>query len=480
MATTTGKAHCITCGKEKTAYKCEGCSQHFCANHLAEHQQTLRKQLDEVEDRQNLFKEAFNQEKMSPQKHSLMQLVNKWEQQSIKTIQQTAEEARQLLIQHTTEYINQTEVKLTKFTKQLRQIREENNVNENIVNQFKQKIKELEVELGRLSNISIQEDSSLFIPKISIVISSASLSISNVPSDAKWQQNGIIVAGGIGVGNGLNQLSNPYGVYVDHDDQTIYVAEYANHRIVEWKKGAKNGQVVAGGNGPGNQNNQLNRPRNVIVDKKNDCFIISDYGNKRVVRWPRRNGTSGETIILNIACWDLVLDNDDYLYVSDISKHEVTRWKIGDRHGTLVAGGNGNGNRLDQLNRPYYIFVDQDHSVYVSDCENHRVMKWLKGAKEGIVVAGRQGEGNSLTQLSRPYGIIVDQLGTIYVADCGNHRIMRYLDGTTKGNVIIGENNGQREQASQLSHPVDVSFDQQGNLYVADNDNYRVQKFEID
>ncbi|CAF1366069.1 unnamed protein product [Adineta steineri] len=420
MATTTGKAHCITCGKEKTAYKCEGCSQHFCANHLAEHQQTLRKQLDEIEDRQNLFKEAFNQEKINLQKHSLMQLVNKWEQQSIRTIQQTAEEARQLLIQHTTEYINQTE--------------------------FKQKIKELEVELAKLPNISIQEDSSLFIPKISVVISS--------------------------VGNGLNQLSNPYGVYVDHDDQTIYVAEYANHRIVEWKKGAKNGQVVAGGNGPGNQNNQLNRPRNVIVDKKNDCFIISDYGNKRVVRWPRRNGTSGETIILNIACWDLVLDNGDYLYVSDISKHEVTRWKIGDRHGTLVAGGNGNGNRLDQLNRPYYIFVDQDHSVYVSDCENHRVMKWLQGAKEGIVVAGRQGEGNSLTQLSRPYGIIVDQLGTIYVADCGNHRIMRFLDGTTKGSVIIGENNGQREQASQLSHPVDVSFDQQGNLYVADNDNY--------
>ncbi|CAF0819514.1 unnamed protein product [Adineta steineri] len=107
-------------------------------------------------------------------------------------------------------------------------------------------------------------------------------------------------------------------------------------------------------------------------------------------------------------------------------------------------------------------------------------MKWLQGAKEGIVVAGRQGEGNSLTQLSRPYGIIVDQLGTVYVADCGNHRIMRYLDGTTKGSVIIGENNGQREQTSQLSHPVDVSFDQQGNLYVGDNDNYRVQKFEID
>ncbi|CAF4853509.1 unnamed protein product, partial [Rotaria sp. Silwood2] len=41
-------------------------------------------------------------------------------------------------------------------------------------------------------------------------------------------------AGGNGKGNGINQLSNPWGLYVD-DDQTIYVADGWNHRIVEWK-----------------------------------------------------------------------------------------------------------------------------------------------------------------------------------------------------------------------------------------------------
>ena len=75
-----------------------------------------------------------------------------------------------------------------------------------------------------------------------------------------------------------------------------------NHRIVEWKKGATSGQVVAGGNGAGNQNNQLNTPTSVILNKKGDCFIISDYGNKRIVRWPRQNGTDGQTIISNVIC----------------------------------------------------------------------------------------------------------------------------------------------------------------------------------
>ena len=73
-------------------------------------------------------------------------------------------------------------------------------------------------------------------------------------------------------------------------------------------------------------------------------------------------------------------------------KHEVRRYRRGESQGTVVAGGNGNGNRLNQLSYPQYVFVDRDHSVYVSDYGNNRVMKWMEGAKEGIVVAGGQGQ----------------------------------------------------------------------------------------
>ena len=85
------------------------------------------------------------------------------------------------------------------------------------------------------------------------------------------------------------------------------------------------------------------------------------------------------------------MDNDGYLYVSDSEKHEVRRWKVGEKDGTLVAGGNGRGNRFDQLNKPLNILVDEDQSVYVCDHGNYRVMKWLKGTREGSVVAGRTG-----------------------------------------------------------------------------------------
>ncbi|CAF1378715.1 unnamed protein product [Rotaria sp. Silwood1] len=296
----------------------------------------------------------------------------------------------------------------------------------------------------------------------------------NIHPNAKWAQNGITVAGGNGRGSETNQLAHPWGLYVD-DDETIYVADWGNHRIVEWKSGAMNGKVVAGGN----EAHQLYAPRDVIVDKESDSLIISGCGNGRVVRWPYQNGTSGETIISNIDCIGLTMDENRSLYVVDNEKHQVRRYKIGGAQGTVVAGGNGQGNRRDQLSKPRYVFVDRDHSVYVSDNETHGVMKWEEGAKQGIVVAGGQGPGNSLTQLNAPQGVVVDQLGTVYVADWGNDRIIRWPKGATQGTVIIGRN-GEGVQSNQLDCPVGLSFDRHGNLYVVDFGNHQVQRFNIE
>ncbi|CAF5016986.1 unnamed protein product, partial [Rotaria sp. Silwood1] len=273
----------------------------------------------------------------------------------------------------------------------------------------------------------------------------------DIHPNARWQQNGITVVGGNGKGNGINQLSIPLGLFVD-DEQTIYVADTSNHRIMKWKWGATSGQVVAGGNGQESGTHQLSNPFDVIVDKETDSLIICDISNRRVVRWPRRNGTSGETIISNIDCWGLTMDENGSLYVVDHGKDEVRRYRRGESEGTVVAGGNGSGNRLDQLNDPRYVFVDRDQSVYISEMGNDRVMKWMKGAKQGIVVAGGQGKGNGLTQLSRPEGVVVDQLGTVYVADRWNDRIMRWPKGATHGNVIVG-GNGAGGQSNQLNGP---------------------------
>ena len=291
--------------------------------------------------------------------------------------------------------------------------------------------------------------------------------------DTTWKQHAITVAGGNGHGTKVNQLYYPKAISID-DNQTVYIADWINDRIVEWKSNADNGQIVAGGN----KTNQLNRPTDVIIDRQNNSFIIADSSNRRVMQFLHQNNTNGQIIIENIDCYGLTIDKNGYFYVSDLEKNEVRRWKIGDKNGIIVAGGNGKGSHRNQLSGPGHIFVDQDYSLYVSDRNNDRVIKWLKDAKEGIVVAGGNGRGKSLTQLSCPQGVIVDQLGQIYVADQNNHRVIRWCKGSKQGTIIVG-GNGKGEKSNQLKNPDGLSFDQQCNLYVADWGNDRIQKFEI-
>ena len=245
-----------------------------------------------------------------------------------------------------------------------------------------------------------------------------------LPTNARWSQNGVTVAGGNGCGNAINQLYRPFGLDIDDDNQSIVIADYWNDRIVEWKIGATHGKVIAGGRGYGNRLDQLYHPTDVLIDKETNSLFIADRLSRRVLRWCRCQGTTqGEVIVDNIDCTGLAIHHQRHPYVSDFENDEIRRYTIGDKNGIVVAGGNGQGNQLNRLNCPTYLFVDQEQAVYVSDWKNHRVVKWNKDAKEGIVVAGGRGEENALTQLSYPQGLLVDTSGTIYVVDSWDDRV---------------------------------------------------------
>ncbi|CAF1635824.1 unnamed protein product [Rotaria sp. Silwood1] len=478
MATATQVTICVKCKKTKSIVTCKGCSKDFCLDHINEHYNELSEQLGKTEDQFNAFKIEIDEQKVKPQKHELIKQVDTWERESIEKIRQVSNELRHELSSCVITFVTNLDSNLKQLTERLIHCRKENDFAEPDIQFFNEELKRLKDILNNSPDLKVEYDSTSFINKIRLTKKAPLLRGVNLNANAKWIQNGITVAGGNGEGNGINQIYHPNGFCVD-DDQTLYIAEYDNHRIMEWKCGAKTGRVMAGGNGEGNRPDQLNGPTDVIIDKERDSLIICDYENKRVVRWPRQNGKSGETIISNVSGIGLTMDDNGFLYVVDRDKHEVRRYQTGDDKGIVVAGGNRQGSFVDQLNRPAYVFVDQDHSVYISDTMNHRVMKWLKDAKQGIVVAGGQGQGNNLTQLSNPRGIGVDQSGTVYVADQSNHRIMRWTQGTTQGSVVVG-GRGQGNQSSQLSCPNGLSFDRNGNMYVGDYNNNRVQKFIID
>ena len=171
MATSTIKNRCIICDKEKASFRCEGCLQTFCNKHCNDHRQELSKQLDEIEVTRDLLRQTFNEQTIDPQKHPLIQQINQWEQDSIRKIQKTAKEAKQLIIKHTNGYTTEIEIELAKLTDQLRENREENDFVESDLNQWREELKRLEEEFIKPSNISIQQSSIPLVTTISVQIS---------------------------------------------------------------------------------------------------------------------------------------------------------------------------------------------------------------------------------------------------------------------------------------------------------------------
>ncbi|CAF1372679.1 unnamed protein product [Adineta steineri] len=471
MAIANSRVKCSICNKANATCLCSGCSKDFCFQHLTEHRQILHRQLDEIINNHDQFQQTIIQQKQNPLNSSLIQQINQWEKNSVHQIQQTAEECRQTLMKLTQKSINDVENKFVKLSQNLKEVREENEFNEIDLNNFQLKLTQITNEFLQPANISIRQDSQEFIKKISIISSFEQIRTKKI----KFQQFAVTVAGGNGDGQNLNQLSYPRGIFIDNK-KSIYIADWRNDRIVKWKLDSNTGQIIVNGNENGDQNNQLSYPTNIIFDKKNNSFIISNEGNNRVIRYFDKNQTNQEILMSNIACFGLTIDKNGFIYVSDYENHEVRRWKQGDTKDEVVAGGNGQGNHLNQLDKPTFIFIDKDYSLYVSDRDNHRVMKWRKDAKEGIIVAGGNGKGNSLKQLSHPRGMIVDDLGRIYVADRDNHRVMRWCEGDAEGEVVVG-GNGQGNQSNQLNDPTGLSFDDEENLYVADSGNHRIQKY---
>ncbi|CAF4825679.1 unnamed protein product [Rotaria socialis] len=103
----------------------------------------------------------------------------------------------------------------------------------------------------------------------------------------KWVEGakeGIVVAGGQGQGNALTQLYCPNGIFVDTLG-TLYVADSSNNRVMRWtQEDKKQGTVIVGGNGSGAGANQFSNPHGLSFDRHGNLYVV-DWNNARVQRF---------------------------------------------------------------------------------------------------------------------------------------------------------------------------------------------------
>ncbi|CAF3797292.1 unnamed protein product [Rotaria magnacalcarata] len=178
-----------------------------------------------------------------------------------------------------------------------------------------------------------------------------------------------------------------------------------DYGICETVKWSSTGKTAAGGNGPGDSLNQLNNPFELLIDPNNDdTVIIVDHENGRIMRW---------------------------------AQGEISR--------QIIAGGNGIGNRSDQLTLPRYIAVDNEGTLFITEYTNKRVSRWEKGASSGDIIISNI-NANGIALEPEP-----DEKQSLFVGDWFSAYILKFnKNGTGRRQIVVGSN-GSRSSLKQLS-----------------------------
>jgi hypothetical protein len=135
---------------------------------------------------------------------------------------------------------------------------------------------------------------------------------------------------------------------------------------------------------------------------------------------------------------------------------------------------------------PNDVALDAKGNMYISDggiyCSGPGGRTVRKVNPDGTITtvagtgdAGFSGDGGPATKarLNLPLAVTVDQEGSLYIADAENHRIRKVdIEGTITTITGTGEEgysgDGGPATSAQLTYPLGLVFDDRGNLYVAD------------
>ena len=319
-------------------------------------------------------------------------------------------------------------------------------------------------------------------------------------------------------GSDDGQLKSPGDVATDAQGN-LWVLDSGNGRVKEL---APDGQLLAKWGTPGSAEGQLNSPSNIALDAAGnvlvtDLFRVQKFSpsGELLAKFGSQGGEPGQFVA---GPTGLAVGADGSIWTSDfahvyrysssgqfleqiavsgpgqiswsdsiavgpggevfVADPSLDKIKVFDKEGDYLRQFGTSGAAPGQLAKPVEVSVDAEGQVWVADEQTDRVQVF---SADGDYIAGFGGSGSGAQQLDlkNKTGIAV-AMGRVWVADGGNHRLSRWAS-TRIGDFIHSTNLGAYgSDDGQLKSPGDVVTDPQGNLWVLDSGNGRVQKFGPD
>jgi DNA-binding beta-propeller fold protein YncE len=219
------------------------------------------------------------------------------------------------------------------------------------------------------------------------------------------------------------------------------------------------------GEAPSREGGELYYPSGVAVDQSNGDVYVADSQNQQVQRFDA-NGTFLNRWGFGGGIGLTVDPVDSSVYIGSVSTNRMHKF---DSLGNELAVWGGTGTSAGQFRRPQDVAVHPvTRNVFVLDADNKRVQEFTPTG--GFVQAWPADP-----DLSRPYGIAIDPTGSVvWIANTGGYNIRKY---DLTGNLLL-QFGSTGSDPGFLRWPRGMSVDAAGNVFVADTDMERVQKFD--
>jgi RHS repeat-associated protein len=288
----------------------------------------------------------------------------------------------------------------------------------------------------------------------------------------KWSSAGSYIASYGTKGSGNVQFSRPYGIAINQSTGNVYVGDYGNNRVEELN--SSGGYVTSlGTSGEG----ALSEPMGVALDSAGDIFV-ADRGHDRVVEfnpegaYVRAFGSFGsgegqlkEPMGLTVS--------EGSVYVADFGNNRIEQFSTGGAHlGQFGSAGSGAG----QFKEPFAVAANPSTGVlYVADLGNQRIDE-LTPAGRFLTDWETWGPAH---QFSRPVAVAVGATGKLYVSDLNAAKVSVWTspEAGAAHLAYASQFGSSGSGAGQVSTPIDAAIDGQGNVWVSDLANDRIDEF---
>ena len=219
---------------------------------------------------------------------------------------------------------------------------------------------------------------------------------------------------------------------------------------------------------------QLIGPYGIAIDSKNKVYVAdqkvgaififdTDTHEAQLIR----NGIDAHFGWIN----GLAIDDDDRLFVSDGKLHHIMIFNPKhEPEGQITEGlQDPVGLAIDSTNRFLYVVDTEQDQVIVYDADTYKLLR-------RIGTGGKNHELTSQGDFGAPQGVAVDADGNVYVTDTLNDRVEVFdADG---GFISTFGKNG--DGPGFFERPKGIAIDGDGHIWVADEVQDRLQVFNKD